>query len=167
MRWFNLEHCITSDPQKMLVPLELSKTEEVDPVPTTLEDYRMDWEQLFREDKDYLVYLPELLYRDITRHCALSFPDNRIQCAGQGDLTSIELRVKPLSVLEMSQELHAMDKRLCEARREIRQLHRRLAMMESNLGLAVQAIVAWCPDVVPRLHADTPAAWYEGHTEEY
>ena len=109
----------------------------------------------------------ELLYRDITRHCALSFPDHRIQCGGPGDLTSCELRLKPLSVLEMSQVIHEMDRRLCEVRREVRHLHRRLAMMETNLGLAVQAIVAWCPDVVPQLHADTPEAWYEGRTEEY
>ena len=100
LRWFNLEHCITSDPQKMLLPLQLSKSEEIEPGPSTLADFRIDWEQPFRPDKDYLVYIPELLYRDITRHCALSFPDHRIQCGGPGVLKSCELRLKPLSVID-------------------------------------------------------------------
>ena len=57
LRWFNLEHCLTSDPQKMLLPLQLGKSEEVEPGPSTLEDFRIDWEQHFRDDKDYMVYI--------------------------------------------------------------------------------------------------------------
>ena len=82
-------------------------------------------------------------------------------------MTSCELRLKPLSVIDMSLVIHEMDRRLCDVRREVRHMLRRMDMLETNLGIATQAVATWRPDLVPRLHADTPDAWYQGLTEEY
>ena len=155
VRWFGVETQLTADPMKMLL-LCLSKTEEIIPGPTTYEDFRVDWCQPFSEDFDFMVLIPEPLYTSIAHHCGLAFPSQLVQCGGPGRVTTCDLLLKPLSVIELSMSLHELDRRLCDTRREHRQVLRRLEMLESNLGVAIRSTISLRPDLVEQLHSETP-----------
>ena len=167
VRWFGLETQLTADPTKMLLPLQLSKTEEIIPGPTTYEDFRIDWCQHFNEDYDYMVFIPEPLYTSIAIHCSLAFPSQIVQCGGPGRVTTCELIVKPVSAIDLTVSLNELDRRLSDTRRELRQVLRRMDMLESNLGVSIRSTLTIRPDLVSQLHGETPASWYSGLTEEF
>ena len=167
IRWSNLEHQLCADPMKLMLPLRLSKHVDIEPGPTTYDDFKIDWSHHFAEDMDFMVFIPEPSYKDIAYHCSLAFPANLIQCGGPGRVTTCDLRLKPLSTIEISTAMHELDRRLGDTRRELRQVLRRLEMVETNLCLATQATLSLRPDMVSRLHAETPERWLKGITEEY
>ena len=167
VRWFGLETQLTADPMKLLLPLQLAKTEQIVPGPTTYEDFRIDWEQDFQEDYDYIVLVPVPLYTSIALHCSLAFPAQLVQCGGRGRVTTCELVIKPVSSIDLTVSLNELDRRLSDTRRELRQALRRLDMVESNLGVAIRATLTTRPDLVSQLHGATPSTWCTGLTEEF
>ena len=83
-------------PNKVLWPIKIPVSCDIDPGIDELQDLRMDWRDPFEEGHWYQLMVPEVMFGQVYDHCCLAFPDNHIAFKGPGRVAAVDVTILPM-----------------------------------------------------------------------
>lgn len=132
---------ISRDPDKVMWPIRLDKSRDIEPSIEDIYGLKMDWQEVFMEDSFYQFLIPELLFAQVHQHCSCMFPDNIVVFKGPGRVAKVEISVVPMDTPSILYGLWSQGKELVELRRSNQMLTRQFQLMEHNTAVITES---WC-----------------------
>ena len=81
-----------------------------------------------------------------------AFPDNLVQCHGEGRVSKVDIRVKPMSFAELVEGMHRMQSAIDSLHLELAKLCRTQKLMFHNLAALTKEWTEVNSDLVESLH---------------